>query len=46
MKQDGRLENVPLLMSDFDAALEKIQPSVSPKDVTRHEKWNKEFAAV
>ena len=48
MKQAGLLqsEKQPLLQSDFDKALAKIQPSVSPQAVARYEQWNKDFAST
>ncbi|KAH9298031.1 hypothetical protein KI387_029713, partial [Taxus chinensis] len=33
----------PITMSDFEEALNKVQPSVSPADIERHEKWFQEF---
>ncbi|QDZ25822.1 subunit A1 of katanin p60 [Chloropicon primus] len=47
MKLQGQLDSVkiPLLRDDFDKALSKMQPSVSPDAVARYEKWKKEFAS-
>jgi hypothetical protein len=33
----------PALMSDFTAALQRIQSSVSASDIRRYEEWMKEF---
>ncbi len=48
MKQAGLLQSdkQPLLQSDFEGALAKIQPSVSPHAVDKYEQWNKDFAST
>ena len=33
----------PVAMCDFEEALVKVQKSVSPSDIERHEKWMAEF---
>ena len=33
----------PVAMCDFEGALVKVQKSVSPSDIERHEKWMAEF---
>ena len=35
----------PVTADDFEQALRRIQPSVSAKDVTRHEQWREEFGS-
>ncbi|GLJ44209.1 hypothetical protein SUGI_0923070 [Cryptomeria japonica] len=35
----------PITMSDFEEALNKVQRSVSPSDIERHEKWFQEFGS-
>ncbi|CAD7704545.1 unnamed protein product [Ostreobium quekettii] len=45
MRDQGLLD-VQLAMDDFEKALKNTQPSVSMMDVTRFERWNKEFASV
>ncbi|KAJ4821465.1 Katanin p60 ATPase-containing subunit A1 [Rhynchospora pubera] len=36
----------PVAMCDFEAALVKVQKSVSPADLERHEKWFAEFGSA
>ncbi|KAJ3704287.1 hypothetical protein LUZ61_007992 [Rhynchospora tenuis] len=36
----------PVAMCDFEAALAKVQKSVSPADLERHEKWFAEFGSA
>ena len=36
----------PVAMCDFEAALKKVQPSVSLADIERHEKWFAEFGSA
>ncbi|KAG5104104.1 hypothetical protein AAZX31_15G011900 [Glycine max] len=36
----------PVAMCDFEAALKKVQPSVSQADIERHEKWYAEFGSA
>jgi katanin p60 ATPase-containing subunit A1 len=36
----------PVSMCDFETALTKVQKSVSPADIERHEKWFAEFGSA
>lgn len=36
----------PVNMCDFEEALTKVQKSVSPADIERHEKWFAEFGSA
>jgi katanin p60 ATPase-containing subunit A1 len=36
----------PVAMCDFEEALAKVQKSVSPSDIERHEKWMAEFGSA
>ena len=36
----------PIAMCDFEEALTKVQRSVSPADIERHEKWFQEFGSA
>lgn len=36
----------PVAKCDFEEALTKVQRSVSPVDIARHEKWFKEFGSA
>ena len=38
--------NDPVAMCDFEAALAKVQKSVSPADIEQHEKWFAEFGSA
>lgn len=45
MSEDEILE-IPVTMDDFLEALNKIQPTVSPGDIERHQKWFSEFGST
>jgi katanin p60 ATPase-containing subunit A1 len=36
----------PVAMCDFEEALAKVQKSVSPADIEKHEKWQAEFGSA
>lgn len=36
----------PVTAEDFAAAMKKINPSVSPVDIKRHEEWLKVYGSV
>ncbi|KAJ7962928.1 Katanin p60 ATPase-containing subunit A1 [Quillaja saponaria] len=40
------ISNDPVAMCDFEEALAKVQRSVSPADIERHEKWFSEFGSA
>ncbi|XP_026408500.1 katanin p60 ATPase-containing subunit A1-like [Papaver somniferum] len=40
------ISNDPVAMCDFEEALKKVQRSVSPADIERHEKWFHEFGSA
>lgn len=40
------ISNDPVEMCDFEEALAKVQRSVSPTDIERHEKWFSEFGSA
>jgi len=47
MKQQGQdLTKEPVLMEDFVQAMKRINPSVGPNDIKRHEEWAKEFGSA
>jgi katanin p60 ATPase-containing subunit A1 len=45
MSEDDILKD-PVTMCDFEEALAKVQKSVSPSDIERHEKWMTEFGSA
>lgn len=45
LKEEGGLD-VCLVQEDFEAAINKTHPSVSPGDVTKYEEWNETFASI
>lgn len=40
------ISNDPVAMCDFEEALRKVQRSVSPSDIEKHEKWFSEFGSA
>ncbi|KAF6166983.1 hypothetical protein GIB67_030676 [Kingdonia uniflora] len=40
------ISNDPIAMCDFEDAITKVQRSVSPSDIERHEKWFTEFGSA
>ncbi len=40
------LKDEPVLHDDFDQALDRIKPSVSPTDIKKHEEWCAEFGSA
>ncbi len=44
MSKDAMKE--PVTMEDFLAAISKINPSVAPKDIIRHEEWKAVYGSI
>jgi len=46
LKEQGQdMAQEPVLQSDFEQALKRINPSVSPADIKRHLNWSAEFGS-
>jgi len=35
----------PITLDDFQTAIKRINPSVSPNDIKKHESWRAEFGS-
>lgn len=46
MREAGALRTPPVLMSDFEEALRRTQPSVAPADLGRYARWMREFGST
>lgn len=47
IREMNDLKNVPpVVMDDFLQAIVKINPSVSPADIKRHEEWRSIYGSV
>lgn len=46
MREAGRdMSQEPVTLEDFQVAMKRINPSVAPADIRKHEEWRKEFGA-
>lgn len=46
IREMGALKEEPVTMEDFMQAIQKINPSVAPQDIKRHEEWLKVYGSV
>jgi|TARA_B110000208_G_scaffold152509_1_gene184398 katanin p60 ATPase-containing subunit A1 len=46
MRNEGALQAPPVTMADFNAAVQRTNPSVSDADITKFAAWEREFGST